>query len=103
MCGGVSEWLRIAAAAGAQGVSVAPHYHWDVHVHLACATREVAILEKFVGTEVKNFDLIMDNPLEITERGTLVPPSGPGLGIQWNEEAVRKYLVEEKVFTEKDA
>lgn len=99
MCGGVSEWLRIAALAGAQGVSVAPHYHWDIHVHLGCATREVVILEKFVGTDVKNFDLVIKNPRQLTSNGTLVPPSGPGLGIEWDEEAIKKYLVEEKVFT----
>lgn len=99
MCGGISEWLKIAACAGAQGVSVAPHYHWDVHVHLACATREVSILEKFVGTDVKNFDLIMKNPRQVTKNGTLVPAEGPGLGIEWDEAAIRKYLVEEKVIT----
>lgn len=97
MCGGVSEWLKIAALASAQGVTIAPHYHWDVHVHLGCATREVAILEKFIGTDVKNFDLIINSPLQVTPRGTLVPPEGPGLGIEWNEQAIRKYLVDEKV------
>ena len=98
MCGGVSEWMKIAALAGAQGVTVAPHYHWDIHVHLGCATREVCILEKFVGTDVKNFDLIMHNPRQVTAHGTLVPPEGPGLGIEWNEAAIRQYLVDEKVF-----
>lgn len=98
-CGGVSEWRKIATLAGAQGVSVAPHYHWDIHVHLGCATREVVILEKFVGTGVKNFDLIMKNPHQITTRGTLVPPEKPGLGIEWDEQAIKKYLIDEKVHT----
>lgn len=94
-CGGVSEWLKIAALAGAQGASIAPHYHWDIHIHLACATREVTILEKFIGTNVKNFDLIINNPREVTPHGTLVPPEGDGLGIEWNEEAICEYLVDE--------
>lgn len=97
VCGGVSEWLKIAALAGAQGVSLAPHYHWDIHVHLGCVSREVAILEKFVGTDVKNFDLIMRNPRQVTKQGTLVPPEGPGLGIEYDENAIRRFLVEEKV------
>lgn len=97
MCGGVSEWLKIAALASAQGVSLAPHYHWDIHVHLACVSRDVTILEKFVGTDVKNFDLIMNNPRQVTSHGTLTPPEGTGLGIDYNEEAIREYLVEEAV------
>lgn len=96
-CGGVSEWLKIGNLASAQGVTLAPHYHWDIHVHLGCATREVGILEKFVGTDVKNFDLLMHNPREVTKQGTLVPPEAPGLGIEWNEDAVKKYLMDEKV------
>jgi len=98
MCGGVSEWTKIAALAGAQGVSVAPHYHWDLHVHLGAATREVFILEKFNGTNVKNFDLIMKNPRQVTKRGTLVPPEGPGLGIEYDEEAIKKFCLQENVF-----
>jgi D-arabinonate dehydratase len=97
MCGGVSEWLKIAALASAQGVSLAPHYHWDIHVHLACVSRDVTILEKFVGTNVKNFDLIMHNPREVSREGTLKPPEGPGVGIDYNENAIREYLVHEEV------
>ena len=97
ICGGVSEWLKIAALASAQGVSLAPHYHWDIHVHLACVSRDVSILEKFVGTNVKNFDLIMHNPREVSKQGTLKPPEGPGVGIEYNEEAIKSYLVQEDV------
>ncbi len=97
ICGGISEWLKIANLASAHGVSVAPHYHWDVHVHLGCVSREVSILEKFNGTNVKNFDLIIANPYEITENGTLKPHDGDGLGIEWDEEAIQRYLVREKI------
>ncbi|WP_176555725.1 mandelate racemase/muconate lactonizing enzyme family protein [Virgibacillus ndiopensis] len=96
-CGGVSEWMKIASLASTQGVSIAPHYHWDIHVQLGCVSREVSILEKFNGTNVKNFDLIMHNPMEVTSRGTLKPHEGDGLGIEWNENAIKKYLVDEKV------
>ncbi|MBP1934550.1 mandelate racemase/muconate lactonizing enzyme family protein [Ammoniphilus resinae] len=96
-CGGVSEWLKIAVLAGAQGVTLAPHYFWDIHVHLACAAREVAFVEKFVGTNVVNFDQVMINPYQLTEKGTLAPPKENGLGIDWDQEAIKKYLVEETV------
>lgn len=96
MCGGISEWLKIAALAGAHGLSLAPHYHWDIHVHLGAATREVTILEKFVGTEVKNFDLVLREPLQAVA-GMLRPPQRPGLGMDLDEEAVKRFTVAEQV------
>ncbi|MCL7749510.1 mandelate racemase/muconate lactonizing enzyme family protein [Halalkalibacter alkaliphilus] len=96
-CGGVSEWMKITTLAGAQGVTVAPHYFWDVHVHLACAAREVAYVEKFIGTDVTNFDLVISNPYQLTPRGTLAPPNSLGLGIEWDEEAIKHYLMEESI------
>jgi D-arabinonate dehydratase len=96
-CGGISEWMRIVALADIYGVPVAPHYHWDVHVQLGCAFPEVVMLEKFVGTDVKNFDRVLAEPLQVTKSGGLRPPEGPGLGVQLDEEAVHRYLVHETV------
>lgn len=96
-CGGVSEWLKISALASAQGVTLAPHYFWDIHVQLACVSREVAFVEKFVGNDVTNFDLLMKNPYKLTPQGTLAPPKEHGLGINWDEEAIQKYMIEETV------
>ncbi|WP_408010196.1 mandelate racemase/muconate lactonizing enzyme family protein [Pseudalkalibacillus sp. A8] len=99
-CGGVSEFMKISVLAGAQGVTITPHYFWDIHVHLACASREVAFVEKFVGTDVTNFDHIMKNPYQLSSQGTLVAPKIAGLGIEWNEEAIQKYLMEENIVSE---
>jgi len=96
-CGGVSEWRKIANIAGANGVSLAPHYHWDFHTQLAAATPEVTILEKFEGTNVKVLDLLMDNPLELSDNGTLSPSDGPGIGVVWNADALEKFTIEKNV------
>src|SRR5579859_2389247 len=34
VCGGISEWRKIAATAASYGVTVCPHWFHDVHVHL---------------------------------------------------------------------
>ncbi|MEQ3552625.1 mandelate racemase/muconate lactonizing enzyme family protein [Pseudonocardia nematodicida] len=98
-CGGISEWRKIATIAGANGVSVAPHYHWDVHTQLAAATPEVSILEKFEGTGVKVLDLLMDNPREVTDDGCLRPSDVPGVGIEWNPAQLDRYTIEQNVHT----
>jgi len=103
VCGGITEWLRIEAFASAWGVPVAPHYHWDLHVQLGCASPQVSYLEKFEGTAVKNFDLVLERPAQIGPDGRLTVPDGPGHAVEFDEEAVARYLVDETTLTESDA
>ena len=45
VCGGITEFLRIAALAGAHGRSVSPHVFPEIHVHLAAALPNVMAVE----------------------------------------------------------
>jgi D-arabinonate dehydratase len=103
VCGGITEWLRIEAFASAWGVPVAPHYHWDLHVQLACASPQVSYLEKFEGTDVKNFDLILQRPLQVGPGGELAVPEGPGHAVEFDPDAVARYLMDETTLTDADA
>jgi D-arabinonate dehydratase len=103
VCGGITEWLRIEAFASAWGVPVAPHYHWDLHVQLACASPQVSYLEKFEGTDVKNFDLILQRPLQVGPGGELAVPEGPGHAVEFDPDAVARYLMDETTLTDTDA
>jgi D-arabinonate dehydratase len=103
VCGGITEWLRIEAFASAWGVPVAPHYHWDLHVQLACASPQVSYLEKFEGTDVKNFDLILQSPLQVGPGGELAVPEGPGHAVEFDADAVARYLMDETTLTDADA
>ena len=38
VCGGISEWRRIAAMAAGFGVTISPHWFHDLHVHLVACT-----------------------------------------------------------------
>ena len=91
--GGVSEWLKVAALASAHRLPLAPHYVWDVHVHLAAATPGVIIQEYFEReSDLVNFDDVLRNPLK-PENGVLKVPEGPGLGAELDEEAVQRFRV----------
>lgn len=89
--GGVSEWLKIAALASAYGVPVLPHYFPEIHVHLAAGTANSLAVE-FIAPESVNFHAILHEPLQV-RNGWVRAPEVPGLGIQWNWQAIDRLRV----------
>jgi len=87
VCGGISEFRRIAALADCYGVTVCPHWFHDLHVHLVAASPNGQFVEFFPDTKVFNFGEIIDRQLEVRDGG-LVLPTEPGLGYQFDEKAI---------------
>jgi len=109
--GGLSEFLKISAIASTFGVNIVPHV-WGSAVGLAAGLHAVATLPlspytanpAYMENEpVIEFDrnpnalrdqILVDHSWELGEDGALaVPMDRPGLGIEVNEEAVRKFHV----------
>lgn len=90
VCGGISEWRRIAAYADAKGVTVCPHWFHDLHAPLVAATPNARFVEFFVDDQVLNFRRLVDKQLEFKD-GDLVLHKTPGLGFAFDEKAVAKY------------
>jgi len=85
--GGVTGWLRAAALAQTHGVPMSSHIFQEVSVHLLAVTPTRHLLERM--------DLaapVLVRPLAFVD-GAALAPDEPGIGIAWNEEAVRQYLV----------
>lgn len=93
VCGGVTEWRRIAATAASFGVSVCPHWFHDLHVHLVASTPNSQFVEYFPDSEVLNFRELIAPQLQVRD-GALVLPQGPGLGFDFDEAAVASFAVE---------
>lgn len=93
VCGGISEWRRIAAMAAGFGVTMCPHWLHDLHVHLVAATPNAGFVEYFSDDQVLNFRRLVDSQLTF-ENGNLVVPTSPGLGFGFDEMAVEKYAVD---------
>ncbi len=93
VCGGISEWRRIAATAASYGVTVWPHWFHDLHVHLVAATANAGFVEFFPDDQVLNFRRLIARQLA-TREGRLVVPDGPGLGFDLDTEAVERYAVD---------
>ncbi|MBA3478403.1 MAG: mandelate racemase/muconate lactonizing enzyme family protein [Lautropia sp.] len=93
VCGGISEWRRIAAMAAGFGVTMCPHWFHDLHVHLVAATPNARFVEYFPDDQVLNFRRLVDTQLSF-EDGSLKVPTGPGLGFRFEEKALQKYAVD---------
>jgi L-alanine-DL-glutamate epimerase-like enolase superfamily enzyme len=94
VCGGISEWRRIAATAASYGVTVCPHWFHDLHAHLVAATPNARYVEFFPDDQVLNFRRLIDEQLKV-EDGMLILPSSSGLGFGFDERAVARYALKE--------
>jgi mandelate racemase len=85
--GGVTGWMRAAAIAGAAGIPVSTHLYPEVAAHMMRVTETSHWLEWQDWA-----DPVLLAPYAIKD-GQLHIPDVPGVGIEWNEEAVRAHLV----------
>jgi mandelate racemase len=85
--GGVTGWMRAAALAQGAGMEMSSHLFPEVSCHLLAATPTCHWLEY-----VDWADAILERPVQLKD-GHVVIPDVPGIGMKWNEQAVKKYLV----------
>lgn len=81
--GGVTGWLRAAAIAGAAGVPMSTHLYPEIAAHVMRVTETAHWLEWQDWA-----DPILQRPYELSESHIYIPDV-PGVGLEWNEEAVR--------------
>ena len=86
--GGVTGWLRAAALAEAAGLPLSSHLFPEISAHLLAVSPTSHWLEY-----VDWANPILDEPLNVKD-GHASAPDTPGIGIKWDEEAVRRYSVE---------
>ena len=86
--GGVTGWLRAAAIAGAAGTPMSTHLYPEVAAHMMRVTETAHWLEWQDWA-----DPILAQPFEI-KGGYLQIPNLPGIGLEWNEEAVAAHLAD---------
>jgi mandelate racemase len=80
--GGVTGWLRAAAIAGTAGVPMSTHLYPEVAAHVMRVTETAHWLEWQEWA-----DPVLQAPYEIRD-GMLHIPDRPGLGLEWDEDAV---------------
>jgi hypothetical protein len=92
--GAVEKILAVLGALGDHGVLLVPH-GWNTAVGVAAdlaltAAMPVARWVEY-QTGVPYIEELIDPPFRLDKDGMLPVPTGPGLGINWNPEAIAKY------------
>ena len=83
--GGVTGWMRAAALAQGAGLEMSSHLFPEATCHLLPVTPGCHWLEY-----VDWANPILAEPVRIVD-GRAIGVAGPGLGMRWNEKAVKKY------------
>ena len=83
--GGVSGWLRAAGMAEPRGLKLSSHLYPEISAHLLAVTPTRHWLE-FVDWAQP----VLKHPLPVID-GHVTAPDIPGIGIEWDEEAVARY------------
>lgn len=80
--GGITPWLKVAHMAEAFNIAVCPHFLMELHLPLVCAVPNAAWLEY-----IPQLDRVTKGSMTI-EDGHAIPSNAPGLGIDWDLEAI---------------
>ena len=83
--GGVTGWMRAAALAQGAGLEMSSHLFAEASCQLLAVTPTCHWLEY-----VDWADPVLEEPVRI-ENGKAVGAAGAGLGMKWNEKAVKRY------------
>lgn len=86
--GGVTGWLRAAAIAGNAGVPMSTHLYPEFSAHVMRVTETAHWLEWQDWA-----DPILQRPYPVRD-GMIEIPDAPGVGIDWDEDAVNRYAVD---------
>lgn len=91
-CGGITEWMRVAAVAASFGLQISGHCGPHLHAHVAAATPNLRHLEWF-HDHVRIENLFFDGTLDPTGGAITPDPDAPGNGLTLKAAEVESYRV----------
>jgi L-alanine-DL-glutamate epimerase-like enolase superfamily enzyme len=85
--GGITQWMKVAGMAEAFNLPVVSHLVPEVHVHL------IAAIPNGLTVEYMPWTLQLFEETPAIERGQLVVPRKPGLGLAFDRTAIERFRV----------
>jgi L-alanine-DL-glutamate epimerase-like enolase superfamily enzyme len=83
--GGITQWLKIAGMAEAFNLPVVSHLLPEIHVHL------IAAIPHGLTVEYMPWSSRLFEEVPVPVKGELVVPNKPGLGLKFDEGALKRY------------
>ena len=80
--GGITPWLKVAHLAESFNVMVCPHFLMELHVSLTAAVPNGRYVEHIPQLRAVTHDQL------VVEDGHALAPESPGLGIDWDKNAI---------------
>ena len=91
--GGVTEYMKIAGYADANGLMMSPHGQQQLHVHLDCSVPNAPMAEFYPPQyDAKVYEAFL-NPVVFNPDGTVSPSQAPGAGLDINRAALMPYRI----------
>jgi L-alanine-DL-glutamate epimerase-like enolase superfamily enzyme len=93
--GGISEWTRVVRLAETFGIPVAPHWHANLHAHLAAASQNCLAVEHFLlEKDLYNFERLLTASTRLKyKNGVVEVPNRPGIGIEFDQDRLTEYRI----------
>lgn len=91
-CGGITEWMRVAAVAASFGLEISGHCGPHLHAHVAAATPNLRHLEWF-HDHVRIETMFFDGTLDPTGGAITPDADAPGNGLTFKAADVESYRV----------
>ena len=90
-CGGVTEFIKIAAIADAYGLPMCPHGSAYISVPAVAAVPN-GLFSEYVQTSHDPIGQVFIDPIK-AKNGEVIPSNKPGFGLELNEEAIERLKV----------
>lgn len=85
--GGITQWMKVAGMAEAHNLPVVSHLLPEIQVHL------VAAVPNGLTVEFMPWSMRLYEEMPAVERGAIVVPDRPGLGLKFDRDAIKRYGV----------
>ena len=92
--GGVTEYMKVAAYADANGLAISPHGQQQLHVHLDCAVPNAIMAEFYPPQYDANIYNAFVDPVRFNPKtGMVSPGTSMGAGLEPNYEFLKQFRV----------
>jgi L-alanine-DL-glutamate epimerase-like enolase superfamily enzyme len=86
--GGITEMIKVVTLGQVAGRPIWPHHMMEASIHVACGVMTSGAIEymPWVASAFKESVTLKD--------GQMLPPTGPGLGMEISQETINKFRME---------